>query len=154
MILCGIGLFVDVVWCKMGLCKGGVECDMAEFTEQERAVINLVAAGITDISKACKMVGYEAPGAKAIELLSREEFLNAVDTAADPETEAIVQSKTARKRFWARVMNDVEASHRDKIRASELLAKASGDFVDQVNVNFSPMGLLSALEERTGKRDE
>lgn len=121
-----------------------------EFTEQERAVISLVAAGITDVSKACSMVGFENPCRKAMELLAREDFMATVDTVTDPETEAIVQSRTARKRFWARVMNASEAGYKDKIRASELLAKASGDFVDQVNVQFSPMGLLSALEQRTG----
>jgi hypothetical protein len=125
---------------------------MADFTEQERAVINLVAAGITDVSKACTMAGFEKPSDKARELLSRESFISAVDTAADPETEAMVQSKTARKRFWARVMNEETAGHKDKIRASELLAKASGDFVDQVNVNFSPMSLLSELEQRKGAK--
>lgn len=121
---------------------------MSVFTEQERAVVNLVAAGITDVTKACRMVGYADPMEKAQELLGRGDFFNAIEESADPEADVIVNSPKARKRFWARVMSDTEASHKDKIRASELLAKASGDFVDQVNVSFSPASLLSALEQR------
>ena len=119
----------------------------SSFTEKERAVINLVAAGINDVAKACRMVGYDNPSKKAHELLLRDDFYTAIENAADPEADVVVKSQTARKRFWARIMNDEEASHKDKIRASELLAKASGDFVDQVNVNFSPASLLSALEK-------
>lgn len=117
------------------------------FTEKERAVINLVAAGITDVAKACRMCGYDNPVDKAQELLARDDFYSAIEKSSDPEADVIVKSPTARKRFWARIMNDTEVSPKDKIRASELLAKASGDFVDQVNVNFSPASLLSALEK-------
>ena len=117
------------------------------FTEKERAVINLVAAGVNDVVKACRMVGYDNPAEKAQELLSRDDFYLAIEKSADPEADVVVKSQTARKRFWARIMNDPETSPKYKIRASELLAKASGDFVDQVNVNFSPASLLSALEK-------
>jgi len=118
------------------------------FTEKERAVINLVAAGINDVVKACRMAGYDNPAKKAQELLSRDDFYFAIEKSADPEADVVVKSQTARKRFWARIMNDPETSPKDKIRASELLAKASGDFVDQVKVNFSPASLLSALEKQ------
>ena len=51
------------------------------FTEKERAVINLVAAGINDVVKACRMVGYDNPAKKAQELLSRDDFYFAIEKA-------------------------------------------------------------------------
>lgn len=51
-------------------------------------------------------------------------------------------SAKRRRDFWERVMNDESKDMRDRLKASELLGKAGGDFVERVRHEGAPFQLL------------
>lgn len=63
-------------------------------------------------------------------LLKNVEIRTAIEKRqrADPD----VATREERQRFWTQVMNDKDADIKDRLRASEILGKASGDFIDHV----------------------
>lgn len=68
--------------------------------------------------------------------------------AEDAHTEAVADIAEVRS-FWSATMRDGKADTRDRLKASELLAKASGQFVqriDQTNHYVSNPGGKSAAE--------
>lgn len=48
------------------------------------------------------------------------------------ETHAVADA-IERKEFWTRVMRDTEGEMKDRLKASELLGKTGGDFIDRVD---------------------
>lgn len=113
--------------------------------EYEQAVLNLVNGGM-DVVSASKMCGVDDPESFASELMRKESFIKAVEDTAQGE-DLLVKSKKQRQRFWGRVMSDEHVDPRSRLRASELLAKSESDFVDNINVTFSPEVLLKRIEE-------
>ena len=113
--------------------------------EKMLAVLKLVVAG-SDIVEACRLCGYENPEKASRELMEKEEFIIGLDETIDPNSDILVNSAQARKRFWARVIGDKELPVKERLRASELLSKASGDFTEKVEVTFSPRKLLEAID--------
>lgn len=110
------------------------------------AVLRLVASG-EDIVKACSLCGYDDPEAESRDLMKDETFLAGLNDTVDPVSDVLINSPQARKRFWARVVNDKEFPVKERLRASELLSKASGDFTEKVEVTFSPRKLLEAIDK-------
>ena len=113
--------------------------------EKMKAVLQLMVAG-TEIIDACRLCGYEDPMKAASDFMKDETFMTGLEDTPDPQTDVLLSSPQARKRFWAKVMKDKDTPVKERLRASELLSKASGDFVDKLDVTFSPKKLLDALE--------
>ncbi len=114
--------------------------------EKRTAVLRLVAAGM-DIVDACRLCGFLDPEVASLELMGDESFVAGLDATVDPRSDVLVQSNVARKRFWARVVADDNHPIKDRLRASELLSKSSGDFTEKIEVSFSPKRLLEALND-------
>lgn len=108
---------------------------MGKLTEKQRRFVDAYlgeAAG--NATEAARLAGYKGNDntlasvgtenlrkpaiAEAITLLQRD----------DP----LVASRVERQRFWTRVMMEGEAEMKDRLRASELLAKSGRDFIDRV----------------------
>jgi len=53
------------------------------------------------------------------------------DLAADAHTAAVADAQEVRA-WWTKVMRDDEGEMRDRLKASELLARAAGEFVQSV----------------------
>ncbi len=52
--------------------------------------------------------------------------------AADPA----VATREERQQFWTKIMNDTGEDMRDRLRASEILGKSQGDFVERREVKL------------------
>ncbi len=61
---------------------------------------------------------------------------------AKPEVAAAIASRAERQAFWTKVMNDNERDLNARLKASELLGKSEGDFLDRVEV-----GTTQTLEQ-------
>lgn len=69
---------------------------------------------------------------KAVELLNNGKITAMIDELRTKiENEAIADA-TVRRIFWTKVMKDEQVAMKDRLRASELLGKADGDFVVRV----------------------
>lgn len=115
--------------------------------ELEKAVLNLVNSGL-DVVAACKSVGMVGVEAErfAIDLMKKDGFIKGVEDAVQRD-DLLIRSKKQRQRFWGNLMSDESVDPRSRLKASELLAKSESDFVDTLNVTFSPEILLKRIEE-------
>ncbi|MEM6532951.1 MAG: terminase small subunit [Myxococcota bacterium] len=63
------------------------------------------------------------------ENLRKPHIRDAIDERT--ESDAFVLTREGRQRFWSQVMNDPNVEMRHRLRASELLGRSQGDFVDR-----------------------
>lgn len=100
---------------------------------QERFCQNYAATGVAQ--RAAKEAGYSTTTARAQSgrLLANVGVATRIrELTQDGET-AIFADSQERRQFWTRVMRgDTGATMAERLRASELLGKASGDFLDRV----------------------
>lgn len=66
---------------------------------------------------------------------------------------AIIERKQQRMEFWMGTMNSFEDKMADRIRASELAAKADGDFVERKEISVTAT-YREMLLTRAGKLEE
>ena len=86
-------------------------------------------------TEAAKLAGYAGNRAvlaqTASENLRNPDIRSAIDNRTSADLEPFVADRTKRQQFWTKIMNDPEIEIRDRLRASELLAKSDGDFIDR-----------------------
>ena len=82
------------------------------------------------------MAGYSQATAysQGQRLLKNSEVAAAIQSREAERTSETIANREARLKFWTSVMYDETQSTRDRLRASELLAKAEGDFLERVEV--------------------
>lgn len=102
-------------------------------------------------TEAARIAGYKHPNVEGSRLLAQASVRAAVDErmAADP----MVKTREQILRWWSDMMNSGEEA-RDRIKASELLAKAHGMFVQKVEhsgPNGNPIEVAAAQAD--GVRD-
>ena len=77
------------------------------------------------------------------QLLMKPEIVAIIKGREDKEIDALVASRVDRMKFWSEVMRDEETSMSDRLRASELLAKAQMDFTERHEV----VGAVATTEQ-------
>ncbi len=87
-------------------------------------------------TKAAIAAGYSEKTAysQGERLLRNVEISSAIQERENRQLSALVATRSERQSFWSRVMRDEAEQMRDRLRASELLAKASGDFLERVEL--------------------
>ena len=85
-------------------------------------------------SEAARQAGYSARTAKAIgfELLTKPDIKEAIQERERERTSLLIATREERQRFWTNVVRDESADMRDRLRASELLGRSEGDFLERV----------------------
>lgn len=58
-----------------------------------------------------------------------------------------VLSREGRQRWWARVMGDEGYELKDRLKASELLGRSDGDFIDRTELSLSATTLEALVLE-------
>lgn len=129
-----------------------IEAEDGPLTERERRfVVAFAGAAAGNATSAARMAGYSDSTqavlwSTASRVLARPRVLDAIReaTANDP----LVACKEERQRFWSRVMRGDPVMHttdegvviemppaiKDRLKASELLGKACGDFVERIDL--------------------
>ena len=127
-------------------------------TQKQQAFIDCYTGNATE---AAKLAGYSDRTAYSIgqQLLKHPEVAAAIRARETERKSAAIANREARLIFWTSVMYDVTHSIRDRLRASELLAKAEGDFLDRVevesqkNLDLTAQVRLYLLEREKERRD-
>jgi len=65
-------------------------------------------------------------------LLRKVEVSAAIKSRQDTEARECIATRQRRQEFWTEVMEDSAAEMKDRLKASELLGKSEGDFLDRV----------------------
>lgn len=87
-------------------------------------------------TQAARLAGYsgseQALGKTAHDLLRNPKIQQAIQGRQDTETRPLIAARHNRQAWWTQVMNDPDTDMRDRLRASELLGRSEGDFLERV----------------------
>lgn len=85
-------------------------------------------------TRAATAVGYSPKTAysQGQRLLKDPEIRNALEADLTARKSELIATREQRQRLWTEIMYDAEQSTRDRLRASELLGKSCGDFIDRI----------------------
>lgn len=84
------------------------------------------------------------------QLLRQPKIADAIRDRQEEKMRPEIATREERQELWTRIMRDEEAPLRDRLRASELLGKSEGDFLERVEVDavISPAAILEKIRER------
>ena len=109
-------------------------------TERERRFVEAYtgqAAG--NATGAAKIAGYSPKSARhqASRLLTKRNIREAIEERTKRATDQGVADRNARQSWWTRVMQDPTVTMSARLKASELLAKSQGDFLERLEHRHS-----------------
>ena len=84
--------------------------------------------------------GYQTLGVTACRLLKDDRITRAIQAREQKSIQPAILNRRQRQEFWSGIMLDEDASLRDRLRASELLGRSEGDFLERHEVNHTGIG--------------
>ena len=84
---------------------------------------------------AARLAGYSAHSAEVTgaKLLRNPKVAAAIRERQGRESQERIASRQQRQVFWTEVMTNAKGDMKDRLKASELLGKSEGDFLDKVH---------------------
>ena len=70
-------------------------------------------------------------------LLKKVEIITAIKKRETKALKPLIATREERQKFWTQMMVNPDAKDMDKLRASELLGKSEGDFIERREVEVS-----------------
>ena len=82
-------------------------------------------------------------------ILKNTEIRAAINGREQTRIDGFIATREERQRFWTRIMRDENADIKDRLRASEVLGRSEGDFIERVEVKGElDFGILFDPEKR------
>ena len=108
---------------------------------RQRAFVEAYCGNATEAAVAA---GYSAKyaGRNADKLLKNTKVQEALKEREDKRIASLIATREERQRFWTTLMRDEDRKEVDRLKASELLAKSEGDFLERRELtgpNGSPL---------------
>ncbi len=116
-----------------------------QFTTKQQKFIDCYGGDIKEAAdKAEISYGY------ARNLMTKSDIFQAIKNRQDTEVRPKeIANRQRRQEFWTKTMDDESESMRDRLKASELLAKSEADFAESGGVNVNVM-TIADIFARTG----
>ena len=93
-------------------------------------------------SQSAEKAGYAHPGSQGATLLKNPRVAARIKEISRPALESTIATREERQQFWTDAMRDTEQDMKYRLKASELLARAAGDFLTDANdVPIGPVTL-------------
>ena len=126
-------------------------------TQKQQAFIECYTGNATE---AAKLAGYSEATAYSSgqRLLKQPQIAEAIRAREQERQAPNIADREQRFAFWTSVMRDTNESTRDRLRASELLAKAQGDFLikiaeeSEAHIDLTAAVRLALLERMAERR--
>ena len=126
-------------------------------TQKQQAFIDCYTGNATE---AAKLAGYSEATAYSSgqRLLKQPQIAEAIRAREQERQAPNIADREQRFAFWTSVMRDTNESTRDRLRASELLAKAQGDFLikiaeeSEAHIDLTAAVRLALLERMAERR--
>ena len=129
-------------------------CGAVMLSAKQQAWIDYYKQGCT-ATEAARLAGYKAQSDSAFQSIGSENLRKLADYIADRD--AVLESPRIAdmqeiNEFWTSMMRDEDVDAKDRIKASELRAKAAGAFVDRMQLSgrLETGKLESVLEQLRG----
>ena len=105
-------------------------------TPKQRRFVELYNGNATEAAIAA---GYSRKTARSIgqRILTNVDISEAIKAREDKKLRSFIASREERQRLWTEIMNDPEMKTSDRLRASELLGRSEGDFIERQAVELS-----------------
>jgi len=119
------------------------------FSAMQQRFIELFNGNATEAARAA---GYSPKNAGKIggQLLSNPRIASAIFNREKTRRAADIADREERQKFWTAVFRDEHRPMKDRLRASELLAKSEGDFIDRTEISGkdgAPLTVRALLQE-------
>jgi Phage terminase, small subunit len=114
-------------------------------TAKQKRFVELFEGNAT---QAALSAGYSKKTAAAIgkENLRKPLIVAAIRARENKTIRPLIADRETRQKFWTDTMLDSEQEMKDRLKASELLGKSEGDFLDRIE-HSGGLDLASAIEE-------
>lgn len=97
---------------------------------QKRFVEHFVKCG--NMTEAARLAGYAQPAMQGSRLMKNDEILAAMLETSNKVSDALIADAKERQQFWTAIMRGSDNPEmKDRLKASELLGRASGDFLER-----------------------
>ena len=123
-------------------------------TAKQRAFVEFYTGNATE---AAIKAGYSKDTARSIgqNLLTKVDIRQAIKERETKRLAPDIATREERFKFWTRAMRDEDTPMTERLKASELLGKAEGDFLERVEVDHSGnIDLTAAVRLALLERDE
>ena len=123
-------------------------------TAKQRAFVEFYTGNATE---AAIKAGYSKDTARSIgqENLTKPDIIAAIKERETKRLVPDIATREERFKFWTRAMRDEDTPMKERLKASELLGKAEGDFLERVEVDHSGnIDLTAAVRLALLERDE
>lgn len=102
-----------------------------ELTAMQQRFVEVYAGNGTE---AAILAGYSKKSAEKLarDLLRNPTVADAIRAREKKEIRPLIASRTARQEFWTNTMQDRDEEMKNRLKASELLGKSEGDFLERV----------------------
>ncbi|MDL2279234.1 terminase small subunit [Desulfovibrio sp. OttesenSCG-928-G11] len=100
-------------------------------TAKQRCFVEAYTGNATE---AALQAGYSPKTARSMgqRLLTKVDIQKAIQGREKERMESTIADRKKRQEFWSTAMQDEEQPMRDRLRASELLGKSEGDFLERI----------------------
>ena len=108
------------------------------FTVKQQRFIDFYEGNATDAARKAGYKGNESTlTTMANKLMTKGDILEAVKARETKCNEKLIANREKRQEFWTSIMNstDKDVHVRDKLKASELLGRSQGDFIENSKSN-------------------
>ena len=138
----------------------GIDMDWYEgLTEKQRRFVEVYSSNGGNGTKAAEAAGYAQPAEQAYENLKKPDITKAIEALREETTTNSILSREERQAYWTRVIRGEEMEPdgkapaiRVRLRASELLARSQGDYLDRAEISTGP-SFAEILNERLRRVD-
>jgi phage terminase small subunit len=128
-------------------------------TERQRRFVEVYSSNGGNALDAARVAGYRQPHPQGAENMQKPTVRAAIEALREETTTNSILTREARQKYWSRIIRGEELDSdgkppaiRDRLRASELLAKSQGDFLDRTEISTGP-SLADLLNERLRRVD-
>ncbi|WFB34920.1 terminase small subunit [Kiritimatiellota bacterium B12222] len=104
-------------------------------TEKQRRFCEAYSANGGNALEATRSAGYAKAQAQSSRLLTNTNIREALEKLRLETTCAAIATREGRQRFWTRTMFSKDEEMKERLRASELLGKSQGDFIDRKEIS-------------------
>jgi phage terminase small subunit len=107
---------------------------MKGLTPKQQAFVEYYAA-CGNATEAARLAGYAKPHPQGAENLLKPTVKAAVTLLMQKQSNSRIATAQERQQFWTAVLRGIEgyeAEMKDRLKASELLGRCQGDFLDRV----------------------
>ena len=107
-------------------------------TEKQRRFCEVYCENGGNAHDAARQAGYAKPSPEGTRMLQNAKIIKALECLRLETTSRAIATREERQSWWTSIMRgdgDPQPEIKDRIRASELLAKSQGDFLDKSHIS-------------------